>query len=83
MDIMDETKILFWHSEDILMLRIGMFSSGLDPAVAKYRLVEATWFLIIQEIPTLKGSYRRIGAASILGKGIESPDWKMKTVTIL
>ena len=30
MDIMDETKILFWHSEDILILRIGMFWSGTD-----------------------------------------------------
>jgi hypothetical protein len=76
MDIMDETKILFWHSEDILILRIGMFWSG-------YPEVEATWFLIIQEIPALKGSYRRIGTASIRGKGIESLEWEMKTVTIL
>jgi hypothetical protein len=86
MDDMDETKILFWHSKDILMLRIGMFSSYIDPAAqAKYAITEAeaTWFLIIQEIPTLKGSYRRVGMASIWGEGIESPDWKMKTVTIL
>jgi hypothetical protein len=41
--------------------------------------------LIIQEIPALKGSYRRIGTASIVwwGKGIESLEWKMKTVIIL
>ena len=76
MDIMDETKILFWHSEDILILRIGMFWSG-SPRV------EGTWFLIIQEIPALKGSYRRIGTASVRGKGIESLEWKLKTVTIL
>ncbi|PMD16794.1 HET-domain-containing protein [Hyaloscypha hepaticicola] len=81
MDIMDEAKILFWHSEDILILRIGMFPPDTESFARP--IVEAAWFLIVQEIPTLKGSYRRIGTASIRGKGIESPDWKMKTVTIL
>ena len=80
MDVMDETKILFWHREDIFMLRIGMFAPITDPFPYP---PEATWFLIIQEIPRLEGAYRRIGVASIPGKGIESPDWKMKTVTIL
>jgi hypothetical protein len=84
MDVMDETMTLFWHSEDILILRIGMFWSYAG-AGAGHPDVEATWFLIIQEIPALKGSYRRIGTASIVwwGKGIESLEWKMKTVTIL
>jgi len=81
MDVMDETKILFWHSEDILILRIGMFWSYAGAGTG-HPDVEATWFLIIQEIPALKGSYRRIGTASIRGKGIESLEWKMKTVTI-
>ncbi len=82
MDIMEETKILFWHSEDILILRIGKFWSHAEVNLGHLE-VDATRFLIIQEIPALKGSYRRIGTASIPGEGIERLEWKMKTVTIL
>ena len=61
-----------------------MFSSGADIGTrCSSPTVVATSFLILEEIPTLEDSYRRIGIARILGYGIESLDWKMKTVTIL
>ncbi|CZR67603.1 uncharacterized protein PAC_17502 [Phialocephala subalpina] len=84
MDIMDESNIMFWRRQDIHILRIGMFLSRPDFGTGdERRLVEATSFLILQEIPGLEDSYRRVGIARILGNGIESPDWQMKTVTIL
>jgi hypothetical protein len=62
-----------------------MFSSEPTSDSIEHRQppVEATSFLLLQEIPGLEASYRRIGIAKILGRGVEVPDWKMKTVTIL
>jgi hypothetical protein len=84
MDTMDGSKAMFWQRPDVHIIRVGMFSSYLDsntgPSLPR---VEATSFLILEEVPTLEDSYRRIGIARILGSGIESSDWKTKTVTIL
>ena len=85
MDVMDESNSTLWRREDIHILRIGMFSSEPTSDSIEHRQppVEATSFLLLQEIPGLEASYRRIGIAKILGRGVEGPDWKMKTVTIL
>lgn len=84
MDIMDESKTMFWQRPDVHIIRFGMFSSYPDISTARSLPgVEATSFLILEEMPKLEDSYRRIGIARILGNGIESPDWKMKTITIL
>jgi hypothetical protein len=84
MDVMDESNSILWRREDIHILRIGMFlSEPTSDSEHRQPPVEATSFLLLQEIPGLEASYRRIGIARILGPDVEGPDWKMKTVTIL
>jgi hypothetical protein len=88
MDVMDESNATFWQRRDVHIVRIAMFSSDPDTALggdyqSKPEPVEATSYLILQEIPGIERFYRRIGIARILGQGIESPGWAMKTVTIL
>jgi hypothetical protein len=87
MDVMDESNSTFWQREDVHIVRIAMFSSDPDTALGgDYQSKpseETTSYLILQEIPGIERFYRRIGVARILGQGIESPGWAMKTVTIL
>ncbi|KAE9372587.1 HET-domain-containing protein [Stipitochalara longipes BDJ] len=83
LDVKDESNSTFSQREDVHILRIGMFSSMANLGMEEDPFVEATSYLILQELPGLEASYRRIGIARILGSGIKSPDWKMKTVTIL
>lgn len=84
---MDESNSTFWQREDVHIVRIAMFSSDPDTALGgDYQSKpseETTSYLILQEIPGIERFYRRIGVARILGQGIESPGWAMKTVTIL
>jgi hypothetical protein len=84
MDVKDESNSTLWRREDIHILRIGMLSSEPVSGNIEHRQppVEATSFLLLQEIPGLEASYRRIGISRILGPHEEGPDW-MKTVTIL
>jgi hypothetical protein len=85
LDLIHASNSRIPQREDIHLLRIGMFSSDpiLDPETSPCVCGESTSYLIIQEIPGLEASYRRIGIASIVGDGVKSQDWKMKTVTIL
>ena len=83
LDVMNDSCSAFSQREDVHLLRIGVFSSHASLGLEDHLHEEATSYLILQKIPGLEAAYRRIGVARILGNGVESPDWKMKTVTIL
>jgi hypothetical protein len=71
-DVIDASNSLIPQRENIHLLRIGMLSTGVifDPD-SPHVSGESTSYLIIQEIPGIEASYRRIRIASIVGDGVK------------
>jgi hypothetical protein len=83
MDVMDDSRKLFWQQDNIFIIKIAKFAKMKNTFSQVFEPDESVRCLILEQVSGPQDTYRRIGVLRMPADGMGSEAWEMKTVTII